>query len=576
MVIMAAIAMVYSRSRILKYSVPLNSVLNPLRFMAFSTMSTPFVTEQHPPAGPLEIYKSKVREGTLKYDPQQEMVAAGLQDLLGQLHQYEKDMENYCARLREWKTRREQLRRELLIEEAERQQKGGLWKIVANMSDSQIVNFFSRKKKERAEPGTGRMVSYLKREKRLDSLVGSCPVVPPAPKGLYLYGNVGCGKTMLMDMFYNATKGVVRHRYRLHFHAAMLDVHARMHKIWQSQKYEQNLQARFSGWIANLPFEGTVKEWLSVQDKYEQELHLDNILSTAADSLLNIGEDSNMEGASVLCFDEIQAVDVFTVVALSGIISRLLNRGIILVATSNRAPEDLNQDGMQKEIFVKFIRELKRHCQNVLVGFETDYRRILADTNFIKGQFFWPLNSQSHFKFEKCWQDLTSQVGGPIISTTISVMFGRLFEIPESCNGLARFTFDQLCACPVGAADYIAIAQNFHTVFIANIPTMSMKISDKARRFITLVDELYNHHCRLICTATSSIDDLFLGTDEGMLFDLESFQFETEMEGTKLRRDVLSSGDVAPIASTNEERTSIHSLLSGRIKADRNANTSIS
>ncbi|XP_057824623.2 uncharacterized protein LOC131036686 isoform X5 [Cryptomeria japonica] len=523
MVIMAAIAMVYSRSRILKYSVPLNSVLNPLRFMAFSTMSTPFVTEQHPPAGPLEIYKSKVREGTLKYDPQQEMVAAGLQDLLGQLHQYEKDMENYCARLREWKTRREQLRRELLIEEAERQQKGGLWKIVANMSDSQIVNFFSRKKKERAEPGTGRMVSYLKREKRLDSLVGSCPVVPPAPKGLYLYGNVGCGKTMLMDMFYNATKGVVRHRYRLHFHAAMLDVHARMHKIWQSQKYEQNLQARFSGWIANLPFEGTVKEWLSVQDKYEQELHLDNILSTAADSLLNIGEDSNMEGASVLCFDEIQAVDVFTVVALSGIISRLLNRGIILVATSNRAPEDLNQ-----------------------------------------GQFFWPLNSQSHFKFEKCWQDLTSQVGGPIISTTISVMFGRLFEIPESCNGLARFTFDQLCACPVGAADYIAIAQNFHTVFIANIPTMSMKISDKARRFITLVDELYNHHCRLICTATSSIDDLFLGTDEGMLFDLESFQFETEMEGTKLRRDVLSSGDVAPIASTNEERTSIHSLLSGR------------
>ncbi|KAH9306553.1 hypothetical protein KI387_010957, partial [Taxus chinensis] len=258
------------------------------------------------------------------------------------------------------------------------------------------------------------------------------------------------------------------------------------------------------------------------------------------------------------------AVDVFTVVALSGIISRLLNRGTVLVTTSNRAPEDLNQDGMQKEIFAKFIARLKQHCQNILVGCETDYRRVLAHTNFLKEQFFWPLNSHSHSKFEKCWQDLTSQFSGQIISTTIPVLFGRVFEIVESCNGLARFTFDQLCARPVGAADYIAIAQNYHTVFIADIPTMSMRISDKARRFITLVDELYNHHCRLICTAASSIDDLFLGTDEGTLFDLESFQFETEMEGTKLRRDVLSPGKVAPIASTNEERTSIHSLLSGR------------
>ncbi|KAH9306552.1 hypothetical protein KI387_010956, partial [Taxus chinensis] len=200
----------------------------------------------------------------------------------------------------------EQLRQELLIEEAERQQHGGLWKIVENGSDSQILKWFLRQKKERAEPGSGRMVSYLKREKRLDSLVGSRPVAPPAPKGLYLYGNVGCGKTMLMDMFYNATEGVVKHRHRLHFHAAMLDVHARMHKIWQNQRYEKPLQARLSGWIASLPFEGTVKEWLAVQERYEQELHLDNILGSAADSLLNIGDGSHVEGATILCFDEIQ------------------------------------------------------------------------------------------------------------------------------------------------------------------------------------------------------------------------------------------------------------------------------
>ncbi|CAD6335122.1 unnamed protein product [Miscanthus lutarioriparius] len=112
----------------------------------------------------------------------------------------------------------------------------------------------------------------------------------------------------------------------------------------------------------------------------------------------------------------------------------------------------------------------------------------------------------------------------------------------------------------VGAADYIAIARNYHTIFISEIPAMSMKIRDKARRFITLIDELYNHHCRLICLSASSIDDLFQGTEEGPLFDLESFQFETESEGTKLRRDVLAEGNVGLGPST----TGLVAILSGQ------------
>lgn len=334
-----------SSSRALRCRMALNPAVDTSRFMAFSTtISTspsPSVAEQS--TGPLLLYKSMVRQGALQYDPQQERVATDLQDLFGQLHQYDKNMEKYYATLGEWDRRRKQLRQELLMEEAESKQQGGLWKIIDNQGGSLITKLLPRKKNERAEPGTGRMVSYLKREKKLDSLVGPRPVAPPPLKGLYLYGNVGCGKTMLMDMFYSATEGVVKHRYRLHFHAAMLDVHDRMHKIWKHQSTEKSLQTRLSGWIANLPFEGTVKEWLAAQERYEQELHLENILPIVADNLLNTGDDSHEAGATILCFDEIQAVDVFTVVALSGIMTRLLNRGIVLVATSNRAPVDLNQ-----------------------------------------------------------------------------------------------------------------------------------------------------------------------------------------------------------------------------------------
>eukprot|EP00268_Persea_americana_P043103 TRINITY_DN4321_c0_g1_i3.p1 TRINITY_DN4321_c0_g1~~TRINITY_DN4321_c0_g1_i3.p1 ORF type:complete len:316 (+),score=25.01 TRINITY_DN4321_c0_g1_i3:77-1024(+) len=174
--------------------------------------------------------------------------------------------------------------------------------------------------------------------------------------------------------------------------------------------------------------------------------------------------------------------------------------------------------------------------------------------------YFWPLDDQAFKEFEKMWCKIINESGGRIVLNTIRVMFGRILEVPESCNGVARFTFDYLCGRPVGAADYIAVAKNYHTVFISDIPVMSMRIRDKARRFITLIDELYNHHCCLYCTAASSVDDLFQGTDEGPLFDLESFQFETEIEGGKLRRDVLAEGSMGSGAAP----AGISSLLSGQ------------
>ncbi|KAG5540926.1 hypothetical protein RHGRI_020977 [Rhododendron griersonianum] len=301
---------------------------------------------------------------------------------------------------------------------------------------------------------------------------------------------------------------------------AMLQIHEHMHKIWKNQVEEKSLQSGISSWIMNLPFDTKVKEWIDAEERYNQEVYMKNILPAVADKFL-VDWQANQRGASILCFDEIQTVDVFAIVALSGIVSRLLSTGTVLVATSNRAPRELNQDGMQREIFLKFLAKLEDHCETVPVGSEIDYRRIIAQTSIDKIHYFWPLDSIKINEFENVWNEVARHSEGRITSDTIAVMFGRTLEVPQCCNGVARFTFEYLCGRPVGAADYIAIAKNFHTVFISDIPMMSMRIRDKARRFITLVDELYNYHCSLFCTAAASIDDLFQGTEEGKLFDLE-------------------------------------------------------
>ncbi|KAK6129532.1 hypothetical protein DH2020_036765 [Rehmannia glutinosa] len=509
--------------------------------------------------GPLAYYKSLVNQGKLKHDAYQEKVAFQLDNLLGRLDQYEKDMEEYHANLAKWEESRENERRRLLMNEAKAKQQGD-----ASASVNKRRNFLQKwmsrlSRTDDIEPGVGKWASYLNRERKLDSLVGRRPTAPPAPKGLYIYGNVGSGKTMLMDMFYSATEGIVQHRRRLHFHEAMLQIHDLMHKVWKGQEMEKSLQSSISNWVMNLPFDTRIKEWIVEEERYKQEMKMKNILPAVADKFL-ADRQGHQRGASILCFDEIQTVDVFAIVALSGIVSRLLSTGTVLVATSNRAPRELNQDGMQKEIFEEFLARLEEHTENILIGSEIDYRRHIAQSSIDQRTYFWPLDSTKIEEYENMWNIIVGQSGGIVISQTLPVMFGRTLEVSESCNGVARFTFEFLCGQPIGAADYIAIAKTYHTVFISNIPVMSMRIRDKARRFITLIDELYNHHCCLYCSAAASVDDLFQGTEEGTLFDLESFQFETEIEGSKLRRDVLAEGTVSSEGST----TGIISLLSSQ------------
>ncbi|XBI24420.1 hypothetical protein VPH35_049524 [Triticum aestivum] len=467
------------------------------------------------PGGPLTLYRDLVGQGKLRHDVYQENVASELDSLLGRLERYEMEMEDYHTKLSMWDSTREKERRRLLLEEAEDKQHDGVW---IDEKRGFLDKLISRKRRANIEPGVGRWVSYLNRERKLDNLVGQKPVAPVAPKGLYLYGNVGSGKTMLMDMFYGATEGVIKHRRRFHFHEAMLEIHDHMHDVWKRRDDGKSMESSAFSWISGLPFDAKIKEWLIGEEKYKQDKHQKHILLAVADKFL-VDRQANKCGASILCFDEIQTIDVFAIVALSGILSRLLSTGTVLVATSNKAPEDLNQI-----------------------------------------HYYWPTNPETRSMFEAMWHDITNQTGGNITAVTIPVMFGRSIEIPQSCSGVARFDFEYLCGRPVGAADYIAIARNYHTIFISDLPAMSMKIRDKARRFITLIDEMYNHHCRLICLATLPIDNLFQGTEEGPLFDLESFQFETEAEGSKLRRDVSAEGNIGAGPSTR----GLVSMLSGQ------------
>lgn len=544
------------------------SSLKSLGFVKKSTISNKIFSialrfHSNSPPSLLENYKNLVEQGKVEHDPYQERVAFELEKLLSRLQQYEKDMEDYYVKLAEWEEKREEERLKLLVKEAKEKQEtggGGIWTSV-NKQRNRILEKFAifGKKGAEIEPGVGRWVSYLNRERKLDSLVGRRPIVPPAPKGLYIYGNVGSGKTMLMDMFYSATEGMVKHRRRFHFHEAMLNINAHMHKIWKNQVEGKSLQSNISSWIINLPFDMKVKEWLAAEERYKQDVQMKNILLAVADEFL-MDQQADERGASILCFDEIQTVDVFAIVALSGILSRLLTTGTVLVATSNRAPRELNQDGMQRDIFQKLVSKLEEHCEIILIGSEIDYRRFIAQRSNDQANYFWPLESSALREFEKMWCQVTNQLGGQITSETIPVMFGRVLDVPESCNGVTKFTFEDLCGRTVGAADYIALAKNYHTVFISDIPLMSMENRDKARRFITLIDELYNHHCCLFCSAASSIDDLFQGTEEGALFDLESFQFETETEGGKLRTNVLAEGNVG----SGGVPSGIVSMLSGQ------------
>jgi len=312
----------------------------------------------------------------------------------------------------------------------------------------------------------------------------------PAPKGLYLWGDVGRGKTMLMDMFFAAAPGPKK---RLHFNAFMAETHARIHALRATPG-------------------------------------VDDPIPPAARAIAR--------EARLLCFDEFQVTDVADAMILGRLFEQFFAAGMTIVATSNTEPERLYEGGLNRQLFLPFIALIREKMAVVTLNGPTDYRlRNLADMDV----YLTPLGAEADAAMDAAWRKIA---GGPGTPVTLAVL-GRTLTVPRAGRGAARFSFEELCARPLGGADYLAIARDFHTVFIDHIPVLTPEMRNWARRFTLLIDTLYDEGVKLVCSAAAPPEAL-LADDAGQEAFRRTVSRLVEMRGDAyLRRGHGAMGGAA-------------------------------
>ena len=289
---------------------------------------------------------------------------------------------------------------------------------------------------------------------------------PPSAHGLYLYGDVGRGKSMLMDLFYECAKQSHKAR-RVHFHAFMLDVHKRLFAYRASKTGD--VMAR------------VVKELARETD--------------------------------ILCLDEFQVSDVADAMILARLFEGLMEAGVMVVFTSNRRPRDLYQGGLQREQFLKFVAVLEARIPLVEINGPNDYR--LAKLKAMARTYVTPLDDAADDFLLDTWKILTENAASDPLRIEVD---GRVLRIDKHAHGIAWLTFDELCARPLGASDYLALAKQCNTVLLQNIPQMSRELRNEAKRFVTLIDTLYDTHTKLIATAAVAPNELYPAGDGSFEF----------------------------------------------------------
>ncbi|KAL1723492.1 AFG1-like ATPase-domain-containing protein [Schizophyllum commune] len=330
---------------------------------------------------------------------------------------------------------------------------------------------------------------------RLFSPAPTGPAAPPAdaPKGLYLFGDVGTGKTMLMDLFYSTLPPSITRKRRVHFHAFMIDVHKRIHAA------KQHL-GRHGG---------------------------DPIAPVARDLA---------EQAYVLCFDEFQVTDIADAMILRRLLETLLNHGVVIVMTSNRHPDDLYKNGIQRSSFIPAIELLKSHFEVTDLDSGTDYRRIPRALSQV---YFDPLTEENKREVEKIFESLTDDPADPIELNRELETWGRKIIVPESTKRVAKFSFHDLCGKPMSAADYIKVTETFDTIFLMDVPKMGLESKDMARRFITFIDACYESKTKLFVTSEVPIYQVF--SDEGQT---ASDQLQRTMEEMGVSTDLVGASSI--------------------------------
>ena len=292
--------------------------------------------------------------------------------------------------------------------------------------------------------------------------LGHAPRPPEGPHGLYIWGSVGRGKSMLMDLFF-ADAPIARKR-RVHFHEFMLEVQARLHHR------REELAAK-----------GAPPE---------------------SDTIVPIAKEIATE-TRLLCFDEFQVTNIADAMILGRLFETLFEEGITVIATSNRAPDDLYKNGLQRDRFLPFIELVKQRLEVLELGGSQDYRMgRLRELDL----YLTPLGSWATRKLDEAFRALSHGADGEL---RVLRTQGRNVEVPRAAPGVAMAHFMDWCAKPMGAADFLCIADNFHTVIVAEIPKMGPDSKDKAVRFVTMIDTFYEKKVKFICSAAANPGGLY-------------------------------------------------------------------